>query len=241
MKISKLGLIIAISLLVSTKVHAQTIRIGGMDRYETSVEISKNGWQSSDNIILANGEGDKNFADALSGTLLAYNLNAPMLLTSTWMMDSKIKSEISRLKAKNIYILGGTAVISGDLENWLKSNQYNVIRIAGQNRYETATKIADQVLQIKTADTAYLVTGYEFQYAMLASSLASKVNAPLLFTENDGLNDTTKQFLLAHSNIKNIKLVGLKPFVSDKLQKDLNNIGLSIESITGNNLNELQG
>lgn len=201
MKKNKISVLIAMSLLltsVTTKAHAESVRLGGMDRYGTCIQISQNGWQTSDNVVLSNGEGDKNFADALSGTLLAYDLNAPMLITSSQTLNSDIESEISRLKAKNVYILGGNAVVSSNVENQLKSKGYNVVRLSGKDRYETATKIADKALQTKTTDTAYLVTGYEFQYAMLSSSLAAKVNAPVLFTESSGLNETTKNFLVAH-------------------------------------------
>ncbi|MHB8127225.1 MAG: cell wall-binding repeat-containing protein [Desulfitobacteriaceae bacterium] len=96
-------------------------RLAGYTRYETAVEISKQGWTIADSVILSSGEV---FPDALAGTTLAMLKNAPILLTAGDSLNRETLAEIKRLKAGKIYILGGTSVISGGIEKeMLKSEE----------------------------------------------------------------------------------------------------------------------
>ncbi|APM37722.1 cell wall-binding repeat-containing protein [Clostridium kluyveri] len=121
------------------------VRIGGTNRFDTSSKIAEHGWKQSDNVVLVGAQSDIDFADALAGTPLAYSLNAPILLTNIISTPDEINDEISKLKAKNIYILGGTGTVSQAQENIFKSEGYAVTRIAGATRYDTAIKIADEL------------------------------------------------------------------------------------------------
>lgn len=237
MKKRKISMLIAIGIMLlggTVKVQAEGIRLGGVDRYDTSTKISQSGWTSADNVVLTTGTGNNTYADALSGTVLAYKLNAPILLTDINSLNSNIANEITRLKAKNVYILGGYGVVSSEVEAQLKSQGYNVSRIAGSDRYQTATKIAEQTLKMSPSNTAYITTGHAFQYAMVTSPVASVNNKILLFSEADGLNQTTKNFLLQHPEITNIVLVGDSNYASDKLVSDLKSLSRNVTTKTGN-------
>ena len=83
-------------------------RIAGRTRIATSAEISKSVYSKSENVVLASGF---NFADALSAGQLASALDAPLLLSSKDKLDSETENEINRLKAKNVYIVGGNLTI----------------------------------------------------------------------------------------------------------------------------------
>ncbi|AKA69532.1 cell wall-binding repeat-containing protein [Clostridium scatologenes] len=65
-------------------------------------------------IVLASGEG---YADGLSASTLAKKLDAPILLTTSDMFSKDAENAISMLKPKNIYIVGGTEVISQNFED----------------------------------------------------------------------------------------------------------------------------
>src|SRR5690606_10527730 len=56
----------------------KTDRISGDTRYDTAIAISQEGWKSADTVVLATGA---DFPDALAGGPLAYQQNAPILLT----------------------------------------------------------------------------------------------------------------------------------------------------------------
>ncbi|MEQ8155637.1 MAG: lectin like domain-containing protein, partial [Clostridiaceae bacterium] len=105
-----------------TKPSANTtinpVRYGGIDRFETAAKVSASGWATSANVVLVNGQG---FADALIGVPFAHLKDAPILLTNADYLPDFTNNEIARLEAKNIYILGGTGVVSAALENSLKA------------------------------------------------------------------------------------------------------------------------
>lgn len=50
--------------LIPSKIATESSRIQGKDRYETSVQVSKKSFTSSQYAVIASGE---NFPDALSG------------------------------------------------------------------------------------------------------------------------------------------------------------------------------
>ena len=81
----------------------------GNDRYETAIEISKSGWTNSDNVVIVNSSA---IADALAATPFAKSINSPILLAEKNSINSKTKSEIKRLNAKKIYLIGGENVLN---------------------------------------------------------------------------------------------------------------------------------
>lgn len=92
-------------MIISTTAYAidKNVLVGNT-RFETATEVSEYGFEQSSNIVLVNGES---IADALSATPFAKLKEAPILLTEKDRLTDVTKSEIKRLKASNIYIVGG--------------------------------------------------------------------------------------------------------------------------------------
>ena len=63
-------------------------RLAGKNRYETSVKISKDYGAIGGKVIVASGE---NYADALSGSPLSGEIDAPILLTSAKETPAVVK------------------------------------------------------------------------------------------------------------------------------------------------------
>ena len=112
-------------------------RVSGRTRYETAVEISKETFPRSDRAIIAYGD---NFPDAMFGGKLAVEQQMPILLVRKYSIPEEVHDELSRLGVKRVYILGGEAAISKDVERELL-NDYSVRRISGRNRFYTAMEI----------------------------------------------------------------------------------------------------
>ena len=87
-------------------------RICGDEAAETSVAISKKMFpEGSQNLIIAR---DDDFKDAMSATGMAGSLNCPILLVNReYGMTIGVANEIMRLKASNVYIIGGPGAIPG--------------------------------------------------------------------------------------------------------------------------------
>ena len=173
-------------------------RIQGMNRYETSVKISNSSFEKSDRVILVSGE---NFADALT----AVNLSAegPILLTEKEGLKAVTSNEIERLKAKEVIIVGGESSVSKKIEGQLKGKK--IIRISGKNRYETSTKLAQQ---LKAKDVV-LANGNSFADALSAAPFAVQKNQTLVLTDGKNLPDGIKaedvKTIIGGKNSVNIK------------------------------------
>lgn len=99
------------------KYSSEIVRLGGYDRYETSIAINNyfESDLSGDSIILTSG---LNFPDALAGISLASKYNTPILLVNPSNSNVQ-KYFISNNKRKNIYVLGSTGVFSKELLNYI--------------------------------------------------------------------------------------------------------------------------
>lgn len=191
------------------------MRLSGSSRYDTAVKISQEGWTSSETVVLARGDS---FPDALAGVSLAYKKNAPILLTSQNTLVAETKKEINRLKAKQVIILGGTAAISQNVEEELRSNGFTVKRIAGSGRFDTARKIALEIGG--SPNTAVIAYGYNFPDALSAASYAAQKGYPILLTDQKQLPQPTKEYV---ENIQNTIVVGGEGVVGKEVLTQLNN------------------
>ncbi|MBT2694448.1 cell wall-binding repeat-containing protein [Bacillus sp. ISL-55] len=198
----------------SNELEQLASRISGANRFETAVAISQEGWTTADTVVLAKGY---DFPDALAGTPLAHQLNAPMLLTRDNLLPDVTKDEITRLKAKNVILLGSTGAINAEVEQKLKSMGLNVERYGGKNRFETAIKIAEK-LPVK-GDTAVLAYGYNFPDALSIAAYAAKNNFPIFLTRESELSPSTEQELKKY---KHTIVVGSESVVNSTLFSKLN-------------------
>ena len=89
-------------------------RLAGADRYATSVEISRSAFGSSESVFIATGE---NFPDGLAGGPVAALLPGPLLLVSPGQLPAVVKRELQRLGPDDVFVLGGSGVVSGTVVN----------------------------------------------------------------------------------------------------------------------------
>lgn len=192
-------------------------RVFGEDRYETAVEISRRGWSSAEAVVLARGD---DFPDALAGVPLAYELDAPILLTRTDQMMDITAEEIKRLEAEEVYILGGTAAISSEIESILEEEMgLTTERLGGNNRYHTAALIAELVAPRGT-DQAAVVNGLNFKDALIASPYAAVEGQPVLLTREDSIPGDTAE-ALENLGIERSLVVGNTDKVTDEVLGEL--------------------
>ena len=81
-------------------------------------------------------------------------------------------NELKRLGAKNVVLLGGESAISKAVETQL-GEDFEVERIAGENRFDTAAKIASKVSPEGTAEVV-VVNGMNFPDALSVASHAAQ-------------------------------------------------------------------
>ena len=92
-------------------------RVSGADRYETSAEIYKKYTSvfEGNKAVMATG---LNFPDALAGGPLGAKLKAPLLLVNgTGATSAPVKAVIAGMPLQELYILGGTSVVTDAVVN----------------------------------------------------------------------------------------------------------------------------
>lgn len=192
------------------------LRYAGPNRYETAVCVSFwNWWDHDDNsdpdalkaqaVVLARGDI---FPDALSGGPLAAHVEGPLLLTRPTSLPSAVLTEIKRVLAPggDIYLLGGTSSISNSIRNQLAAEGYQITRLFGPNRYETAIEVAKQ---LPDTSNFFFATGRNFPDALGAGTAAAALTLaakhsgdpdfrpfPLLLTADDTLPGVVADFVL---------------------------------------------
>ena len=172
----------------------EIVRLGGQDRFGTSVVISAEGWDKADTVLIANAY---NYADALAGAPLAGALDAPILLTGSDSVPDTVVTEIRRLGAKKIIILGGTAAVSEEAERSFSGFGIETGRIAGATRFETAEKIAEELKKtVGTLSEVFIASGANYPDALSASSAAALRHAPILYSPKSGaIDEQTLSFI----------------------------------------------
>lgn len=213
------------------------LRLSGEDRYKTAAAISREGWETSEYVVLAVGDGDDKFADALSGSPLSYSLNAPVLLTATNELSQSTRDEIIRLNARHAVVLGGTGVISQDIETALLDLGVSVERVWGPDRVGTAINVAEKIRTAKQFSKVFITTGEEFQYAMMTAPFASENGIPILFTEKDFL-DLSLSDALKRWNTLEADIIGNTSVISQTVEDGLRNMGIKVSRINGADIYE---
>ena len=192
-------------------------RIGGKDRIDTAIEISKKYYSYADNVIIARSD---DFPDALTASVLAKALNAPILLTNPGALDSRVKAEIERLGAKNVYIIGKENAISMNTKGQLKALG-KVERIGGSDRYETSAMVARKVVSlVGNKGIAVIATGENFADALSMSPFAAKNGYPILLVSHNKVTGVIEK-AIKDLGIKSVYIAGREMAVSYKVQKAL--------------------
>lgn len=204
--VSSIGIPANISYADSNKVS----RISGKDRYETCAEISKKSFEKSDIAVITSGE---NYPDALSSGAFATKYKAPLLLVRKNQIPHSISNELKRLGVKEIKLIGGDSSISKSLFNLLAKN-YKIERISGANRFETSLKTARSINMIKgKSDGNIFVNGNNFSDALVATSLATKLNKNIILTDGKSLPPMYEN-ILGKPEIKNNLIIGGKESIN---------------------------
>ncbi|WP_373844683.1 cell wall-binding repeat-containing protein [Clostridium sp.] len=193
---------LVLSVTLGSGVCAATVkRTDGGDggRIGTANQVALDLFNKCSNVILVNGYG---YADAVSATPLAKQLDAPILLTYGQTLETEVASTIKSLGATKIYIVGGTGVVSETIENTLEDS-YDVERIAGTKdttRMGTNAKVAEKVLEMSNEKTAMLVNGQDgYADALSVASIAAQKGYPVLFATTKEVAPIVKDIITSKS------------------------------------------
>lgn len=168
-------------------------RLGGEDRYATSVLIQKRLASlkgKPDTVVLASS---KDFPDALAISPYAARKSMPILLTEPRGLPVTIAKAIKSTKAKSTIIVGGTGAVSPAVEVAASTITSHVARLGGSDRWETARVInATATANGLSMERFVVCTGENFPDALTGGVLAARCNAPLVLTGRDTVSSPTR-------------------------------------------------
>lgn len=192
-------------------------RLYGSSRYDTAYAVAdalkeQLGVDKFENIVVASGMG---YADALSGSYLATQKNAPILLVNQKRLE-EVANYIQENLAEGgtVYLLGGKGAIPTEMEGLLEGIE--VIRLAGKNRYETNMAILEEAGT--EGSTILVCTGHDFPDSLAASAAGQ----PILLV-NKTLYDYQKEYLAEKAT--DIIIIGGTGAVSMDLETELYEYG----------------
>jgi len=206
------------------------LNLSGQTRYDTSARISNAGWHNDLAQTVVLGRGDVPI-DALTGSVLAAQKGAPILLTESAKLTAPIAKELSRLKPQTIYILGGESAISAEVETTLAAIYPKVIRLKGASRYDTARVVGNEIASTQSMSEIFIASGSETSPDALAiAPVAGMKKVPILLQSGSKLRNETKLFIQQHS-IKKVTLIGGELALPKELVSQLKDLGIATENI----------
>nr|WP_276610650.1 putative Ig domain-containing protein [Kineococcus siccus] len=142
-------------------------------------------------------------ADSLAGARLASAVGGPLLLTGGTALDATVVAELRRLLAPGgrVYVLGDVHALSPTVRDALtREAGYDVVRLGGADRYETAARISAAVLSAdpNPAAPVYLASAADFPDGLAAAALAGSTGGVVLLTAGKQLPAATEAYLTAH-------------------------------------------
>lgn len=179
-----------------------TARLSGHDRYATAAAVATHYGQAQVGTvagqraaILATGV---DFPDALAAGPIAAREHLPLLLTPHGRADASVTGALEQLEIDKIYLLGGTLAISQDVETFYRDRGYDVERIGGPSRMDTAWLLADTAVHDFgfTHDLVLLSRGDDYPDALTASTHGAAIGAPIVLTATStDLSQSTRDWL----------------------------------------------
>ncbi|MBA2663903.1 MAG: cell wall-binding repeat-containing protein [Bradymonadaceae bacterium] len=134
--------------------------------------------------------------DAMVAGPLAYQSKGPILFSQGNRLMPVTKQALDRLGVENVFILGGDVVIDAALESWLIDEGYNVIRLAGETRVETAIEVANRL--DPGQQRAFVLAWDQLLMSVNAGGVAAARGQPMLVVRQDHVPDSTSAYLSSH-------------------------------------------
>lgn len=208
-------------------------RISGEDRIETAIRVSERAFPDPESANVAVIATARNFPDALAGAVLAEAWGGPLLLTDPDRLDWAVEQELNRLGVIDVYILGGTGAVGENVEDQLNTDYRLAHRIAGQDRYETASLVASAVkARSGSPARAILATGEGFADALAASPYAAARQYPIVLTAKSSLSVSARA-ALQNLGVSEVLVMGGEGAVSTIVENQVEGMGIAVTRVAG--------
>lgn len=189
-------------------------RLGGKDRYETSLKVAET-LGTVDSVVIASGNG---YADSLSISSIAAQKGMPILLSEKDKLTDNIQFYIKKINAKKCYIIGGTGVISDNVKNLIPNSE----RLGGKDRFETNLSVIKNFQDELNFENIFIAegdgpTGTEFADALSGSALAAQKSSPIILVYKNMATNTAQFIKTKMSDKTKLTALGGTSVVADNI------------------------
>ena len=221
------------------------IRVGGADRYETSLLAANQLEVFSDNpidtVVLVSGE---RWTDAVMAAPLAGSLNAPVLMTPPDELRPDAREFIRRAGITKAVIVGSASSdpthgpgrgVRNPVADALDDAGLNVERIAGRHRYATGLAVARQItpgVMPWLGRTAIVASGREFADALVAGPFAARGSHPVLLNPPDALRADVAAYLV-EAGISHVVLMGGTAALAQPVEDSIRELEINVTRLAG--------
>ncbi len=172
-------------------------KLVGDNRYDTAIQVSKEGWKRSDTVIVVNRYAT---TEGVIATPLATTYGAPILLTNNNSTPDYVIKEIERLKAKNIIVVGNESKVGSGAISALKKSGASVTRIGGNNITEISLNIAKAIDEKHDVNKVYVANGTNGQIdALTIAAKAGEDKQPIILTDKNSIDSSVYSWLKSES------------------------------------------
>ncbi|MGB5946768.1 SpoIID/LytB domain-containing protein [Paenisporosarcina sp.] len=202
-------------------------RVSGKSRTETSIEIAKlvGGSQS---VFFATG--DENSSDALSISPYAARNQIPIIIQQGINVSKATKDYLKNSGKTSVNLIGGSNVVSTEVETTLKNLGYAIDRTFGASRVDTSIAINKKF--VMPGESLVIGNAYSFIDALAGSVLGAKNNSSILLLHPDA-NKIPVDYLETVKQPKTLYYLGGETVVSKELKYSLSKyIGGTLKKFT---------
>ena len=189
-------------------------RIAGNMASDTANDIAQK-LANTDTAVVATSWG---YEDALSAASFAYAKKAPIFLANynTATLDASNIQTMKDKGVKKVYIVGGTAVVSPEVEAQLKEAGITVERVAGKTAYDTSAQLANKLISLgMSANNMAIATGWSYTDALAGAALCGKQNSVMVLADNTNQTAINEVVAANKNAIQNYYIFGGTSVVGD--------------------------
>jgi putative cell wall-binding protein len=215
--------------------QADMKRIAGADRYETAAKLALDKLPSASDAVVARADDP---ADALAGNYVAGTHIGPVLLADQHGVPQVTIDALKALHVHKVRVLGGTGALGPEVDSQLQAQGFTVERIAGNDRYATAAKIAANSgtanvgVRGDKGPTVILASGERPADALTSGPLAYGQQYPILLSTAATLPGVTAR-ALDDLGVRHVVIVGGTAAVSQDVENAIIAGGRTTERVAG--------
>nr|WP_157965546.1 cell wall-binding repeat-containing protein [Euzebya rosea] len=215
-------------------------RIVGDNRFDTAVNTMQYAFATADDVVLVPGSHP---ATMILGTHLAAASGRPVLLTDSERLPEEVQAELTRLEASTVTVVGspeqvGHGVVAAVEDLGLAVERLDAGTVHATSAVIAESTVADDVETVVLVGAMPRTPDMDWQAALLGAGLAAALDAPLLLSPPDALDDRVRRVLRRIAPAR-VLVVGNVAAIDGEVTRQVQQLGIPLERVSAESTVEL--